>query len=103
MSGTISLSSDARWSAASWLFDWVLRTLARNIKDAELSAFFTGLIGENIGWLSFDELTPHQQAEVRLAIRDSLIGTAEREFPEAMAGREGALGLLRDLANVVST
>lgn len=103
MSGTISFSSDVRWSAASWLFDWVLRTLARDTQDTELSASLTGLVDENIGWFSLDELTPDQQAEVRRIIRDSLLGTAEREFPDAMLGRAAALSLLRGLANLLVT
>ena len=103
MSGTISLSSDTRWSAASWLFDWVLQKIADDIPDVELSTSIRGLLEQNIGWFSLDELTPSQEARVRQIMQGSLVGSAEREFPDVMPGRADALSLLRDLAGLAAT
>jgi hypothetical protein len=98
MTGTLSLSSDLRWSAASWLFDWVLGKIARDIKDVELSAAINGVVGENLGWFSLDELTEEQQSEIQQILRESVMTAADREFPDTMPGRKDALNHLTDLA-----
>jgi hypothetical protein len=88
MSGTISLSPTVRWSAASWLFDWVLNTIAEAAQDAELAADLTGVVGDNIA--------------VRCILKDGLRVKAEAKFPTTMPGREGALALLDELSRLAS-
>jgi len=70
MAGTIEVGPDSRWSAASWLFDWVLRSIALEVNDAELAGELVGIVDENIGWLSLDELSQTQQKAVRAVIQD---------------------------------
>lgn len=103
MSGTISFSPTARWSAASWLFDWVLKAVADDrAEDAELAAELRGIVHENIGWLALNDLTDEQQTTVRRTIRESIRITAERGFPANMPGREDALKLLDDLVRLAA-
>jgi hypothetical protein len=102
MAGTISLSPTVCWSAASWLFDWVLNTLAETVEDAELAADLTGLVGENIGWLGLDDLASEQNAVVRRILGGGLRPIAERRFPAAMPGREDALAYLDELSRLTS-
>ena len=102
MSGTISFSSTTRWSAASWLFDWVLRTVADGAEDAELAAELTGIVSENIGWLALGDLTNDQQADVRRKIRERIRIAAERGFPANMPGREDSLKLLDNLIRLAA-
>jgi len=100
MSGTISFSPTIRWSAASWLFDWVLTSLAETVEDAELAAELTGLVGENLGWLGLNDLTDNQKAALLRILGGGLRVKAERAFPAAMQGRDDALRHLDELSRL---
>jgi hypothetical protein len=102
MSGTISLSPSGRWSAASWLFDWVLKTVATTVGDAELATELTGIVDENIGWLGLDDLTAVQGDKVRRAIRESLREAAEQGFSAKMPKRDEVLKHLDGLIQMAS-
>lgn len=102
MAGTISFSPGARWSASTWLFDWVLTTLARQVDDPELAAELTAIVDDNVGWLGLDDLTGDQKATVKRTIRRSLRTAAERGLPPAIPGHEDALNHLDDLIDLAS-
>lgn len=102
MSGTISFSPAGRWSAASWLFDWVLSAIAATVEDAGLAAELTEIVGENIVWLSLEDLTDEQNADMRRAIRESIGIAAERGLPVGISGREDVLRHLNDLILLAS-
>jgi hypothetical protein len=102
MSGTIALSPTIRWSAASWLFDWVLTSFAETVDDADLSAELTGVVGENLGWLGFDDLTDDQRTALLRILGSGLREKAERAFPSVMQGREDALRHLDELSRLAS-
>lgn len=102
MAGDISFSPDVWWSAASWLFDWVLRDIAYGTSDVELVGHLNGIVGENLGWFGLDDITPGQRREVHRIIAERLVSDADREFPADMPGRQGALGLLKDLVAIAS-
>jgi hypothetical protein len=102
MSGTISLSQSTRWSAGSWLFDWVLNTLAETVEDAELSAELTGMVGENLGWLGLNDLPSEHNVAVRRILIGGLRSKAERSFPAAMPAREDALRHLDELSRLAA-
>jgi len=102
MAGTISFSADTRWSSASWLFDWVLKTLAGKVSDPELAAELSGIVDENVGWLGLDDLPSDQRAKVRETIRESLRTAAEQGLPPAMTGREDTMNHLDDLIRLAS-
>ncbi len=98
MAGTVSLSPDVRWSAASWLFDWVLRDIARDTDDVELAGHLTGVVGENLGWFGLDDITPRQRREVRRIITEHLVDDANKNLPADLPGRPETLALLSELA-----
>lgn len=100
MSGTISFSPDARWSAASWLFDWVLKTVAGRVDDAELAAELSKIADDNVGWLGLDDLPSDQSADVRRTIRESLRSAAEQGLPSTLTGRDDTLNHLDDLVRL---
>jgi hypothetical protein len=102
MAGTVGVSSDVLWSAASWLFDWVLKDIARDTDDVELAGNLTGIVDENLGWFGLDDITPRQRDEVRRIIAERLVDNADREFPADMLGRPEALALLKELVASVS-
>ena len=102
MSGTISFSQTTRWSAASWLFDWVLTYLAETVEDAELSAELTGIVGENLGWLGLDDFTDDQRAVLLRILGGGLRARAERAFLAAMPGRDDALRHLDELSRLAT-
>ena len=102
MSGTISFSPTVRWSAASWLFDWVLQSLADAVKDAELAAELRGVVHENIGWLGINDLKREHSVEIRDVLMASLAPAAERSFPVAMPRRQDALQHLDELIRLAS-
>jgi|ERR1700722_6590327 hypothetical protein len=102
MAGTISISAGTEWSAASWLFGWVLEAVASQSRDEQLKAYLTERVEENTGWLSLDDLAAGQRDAVRQIISTSLMDVADRELPESMPGRPATLALLTELVSAVS-
>jgi hypothetical protein len=102
VSGDISFSANVRWSAASWLFDWALRDIANGTHDVELAGHLNGIVGEHLGWFGLDDITPGQRHEVHRIIAERLVSDADRNFPADMPGRQGALGLVKDLVATAS-
>jgi hypothetical protein len=101
MAGTISIDDRRRWTAASWLFDFALRTIAEHASDAELSGELVGIIGENLGWLSLADLTGQQREEFERVVSFALVPSAEVGLPPELMGREDAIEMLKDLAAMV--
>jgi hypothetical protein len=93
----IEVAADTRWQAASWLFDWVLNTIAASTADAELAAEITEIVAENLGWLSLRELSPQQRRDVRQAM-NSLAEQATSGLPS-----DQAVALVNDLVSMVRT
>jgi hypothetical protein len=97
VAGTIELQPGARWSAASWLFDWVLRSLAALVGDLELSAELVGIVDENLGWFDLGELPARQRAEVEEMLRSGRLADAAEQLPTNLTDREAVLQHIRDL------
>jgi len=90
-------------SAASWLFDWVLKDITKGTGDVELAGHLTGVVDETgLGWFGLDDIAPGQRHEVRRIITGRLVADAQREFPVDLPGRPEALALLNELAAKVS-
>jgi hypothetical protein len=102
MASTLSLSPDQRWSAASWLFDWVLRTIAHGVADLELSAFLIGVIDENLGWLSLGDCSDQQRGMIKRFVNQSLLPTADSELPADLPNRKEVLRRVHELVDMVS-
>jgi hypothetical protein len=58
MAGSIEVDGQL-WTAASWLFDWVLN---RIVDDAEVDQYVAvmvrEIVDENLGWFSLRDLDP---------------------------------------------
>jgi hypothetical protein len=102
MAGTVVLTRGQRWSAASWLFDWLLTTVAKEVTDVELAGELTGLVDENLGWLSLKDLPPTQSDEVIKILRTSILPIAISSLPSQLPNREEVLEHLRILVDSVS-
>ena len=97
MSGTISLSPDVDWSATYWLFDWVLKDIAKATDDVELAGHLNGIVGEHLGWFGLADISPNQRREVRRIVTERLVDDAQREFPTSMPELPQALAFLKEL------
>jgi hypothetical protein len=100
MAGSIEVKRDVRWSAASWLFDWVVRTLAEAVRPSDTAAVLDEIVDENLGWLGLADLSVPDGALLREVICRSLLDSAEKELPADLAGRDGVLSGLRELVEL---
>jgi hypothetical protein len=100
MSGTIAIAPDVRWSAASWLFDWTLEFLAKDIGDATAAAHLREIVDDNIGWLSLDDLSAEARTSLLRRIKTELVDTADKTLPAGLENRRAVLDLLRELVGL---
>jgi hypothetical protein len=100
MSGTIALSRDTRWSGAGWLFDWVLRFVAREAGDERTAANIQEIMDENLGWFDLATLPAETRGIVAEKLGGELVVTAEATLPGTLPERERVLELLRDLSEM---
>jgi len=98
MAGTIEIQRDVRWSAASWLFDWVVQRLAGVLPGGDTVAQLNEIVTEHLGWLALDDLPVADREVLRNSLCRDLLAQAERELPADLAGRERVLERLRELA-----
>src|SRR4051794_10616309 len=101
MAGTVSLRDGKRWSAAGWLFDWVVQFLADNVEEPGLRSELRQIVDENLGWLGLGDFGGDAERAMRELLRHRLVPAAEAAFAQDMGGREGAIELLRELAREV--
>ena len=101
MAGTIAVSPEHRWSSASWLFDWVLRTAAEQAADPELTARLTEIVDNNLGWLGLDEL-PDRQRQAFTTVLPRLPDLADQRLPPDLPSRGGTVEYLRTLSRLAA-
>ncbi|NUT20416.1 MAG: hypothetical protein HOV77_14615 [Hamadaea sp.] len=99
MSGTIEVSPQRRWSAASWLFDWTVGYLADQVTDEKLAAELREIVDENLGWLGLDDYGPDARADLVAILRDRIVPAAAVDLPGTVDDRPAVLALLRELAD----
>lgn len=89
MAGTIEVRLGEQWTAASWLFDWVLLHVASEVSDLEFAGHLHGIVDENLGFLSLPEVNEPRRSQFRDAVAAVHIVAANtwRDFD----GREGAM------------
>lgn len=102
MSGTISLSAGSRWSAASWLFDWVVRFLAREAEDPDVADELREAVDENLGWVDLASFPARIQQVIFEKIRYALVPAAEAELSSAIPNRQGVIDTIQELAGMAS-
>jgi hypothetical protein len=106
MAGSIKVdesSGEPLWSAASWLFDWVLNRLVDDAEvDQHLAAMVREIVDENLGWFSLRDLGPVDRSIVRSWLADRLVEDADAKLPAALAQRDEVLLYLADLARLAA-
>jgi hypothetical protein len=100
MAGMISLGGNDRWLVSGWLFYWVVGFLAVNVEQQQLATDIDHVRAAESGLLELEVFGPAADQEMRGLIRNGLVAAAEQRFPLAMEGREAALGLLQELAQL---
>jgi hypothetical protein len=100
MSGTVALSTDSRWSAAGWLFDWTVRFMAQHVGRADIAADLEHVIDENLGWVDISALPPDVRRGVIKTLQRDLVPAAEGELSNTIPERQRVLDHLRELANL---
>lgn len=102
MSGTIAVGEDCRWSAANWLFDWVLNFLAERADAPPTSSRIREIVEENLGWLDLADFSSSTRVRILGQLRHELGGLAEAELPSSIPNRPAVLDHVRRLAELAS-
>lgn len=104
MAGTIFVAPNRTWAVASWAFHWVAEYLADHVEDKEATDYLREVIDSNMGLLSLKEDTgdfsPPVRQQILNLLQHELVPDAERRLPTENFDREGALNLLRQLADL---
>jgi hypothetical protein len=103
MAGIIVVAPGAVWSTSSWMFRYVLKTIAAETSDPELAASLTEIRDENLPGLSLPDLPDGQRAEVERIIRDRLVPRTERELPETTQNRAAIIDHVRGLSDMLAS
>lgn len=101
MAGTVAIGPDRRWSASTWLFDWVVEYLAAAVSEPVLADELRQIVGDNLGWLGLADYGRDAERELWGLIRTRLVGGADAAFSESMVNRSEALAHLQRLAHEV--
>lgn len=102
MAGTVKSPEGQLWTAASWLFDWVVREVASELSDRELAARLQDIADNNLGWLGLAEFTDEQTKQILEVIRSSLLPAAQRGLPQEIKDRDRALEHIQTLVDLSS-
>jgi len=102
MAGTFVAAGGQRWSAASWLFYWILRRLASHVADPDLAAKLRYVVDNNLGWFSLQDCSALQREQILAVVCTSLIAAAERDFQTVMVNRENLERLVTQLRALVA-
>lgn len=100
MAGTIEVRAATLWSAASWLFDWVLNDLSTTVNDKATIETIREVVRENLGWLGIKDLPEKGRTEVLKVLCQSLPDHADRKLPADLLNRDGVLSHLRELSEL---
>jgi hypothetical protein len=94
VAGTVFVGAEERWTAASWLFDWVVSTVAELVEDPAVAQRLTEIVSENLGALDLSSFDQPQQMKIRLTMGQHLLDRAEQGFPQDLAARSDVLAHL---------
>jgi hypothetical protein len=96
----ISLGGNDRWLVSRWLFYRVVGFLAVNVEQPELAVDIDHVRAGESGLLELAVFGPAADQEMRDLLRNGLVAAAEERFRPAMCGRETALELVHELAEL---
>jgi hypothetical protein len=100
MAGYLKLRAHPKvaWSASGWMFDWVANFLADNLGDPDAAAIIRERIEANLGDLDLEKDLAPKTKDALVLLASTLVPYSRQRLPSTMANREGALGLLEQLA-----
>lgn len=101
MAGSISLSADTHWSASSWLFDWILRSLAHDVESEKLARALLEIVDENLGRLDLSQFTLAERDALAKSIH-ALPEIAQRELPQSLPQRQATLDHIGTLVEIIA-
>jgi Mg/Co/Ni transporter MgtE len=102
MAGSIKVE-DVIWTAASWMFDWVLTRIATDPSlTSDVRSSLLLIVDKNLGWLSLRDLEPDDRAMIERWIGGRLVREAAATLPADLPERDGAIEHLQELADLVS-
>jgi hypothetical protein len=102
VAGSIEVHGEL-WTAASWLFRWVVTRIADEASVSEdVRVTLQEIVDENLGWLSIDDLRPHQRVVVARWLKDCLVTDADARWPDGSEfDKAAALRHLGELADSI--
>jgi hypothetical protein len=103
MAAIIEVAPGAPWSASSWMFRYVLKSIVAETSDRELAACLMEIHDENLPGLSLPDLPAGQRAEVGRIIRDRLVARTEQELPATTQNRAEVIDSVRGLADLLAS
>ncbi|BBH17735.1 hypothetical protein Back2_20220 [Nocardioides baekrokdamisoli] len=80
MGGWIKID-DRAWTASTWLFDAVMRTIASQTTSTTLRAQCEEIEKEHLGALNLQDLSPGDQAEVRRVLAAGFVDRLDEQHP----------------------
>jgi hypothetical protein len=101
MAGVIELRPGVVWSTSSWMFHFILRSIAADVADKELARILIEIEAENLPGLSIPDLPDAQQEEIGRVIRACLVRRTEADLPPDMNDRERVVAYIRGLVDVL--
>ncbi len=87
MSGTILTQSAEYWSAASWLFNYVLEALRDLIGPGKAYDRMDEALSEHLGWFSIQDLNEEDQAALQLIVCSRLMDRMREVLPDELEER----------------
>jgi hypothetical protein len=102
MGAIIKVAPDAVWSASTWLFRYVIRTIAAETSDKELAASLMEIHDEHLPGLWLADLPDAQRSEVERIIRDRLVTRTEQELPATGQDPYQIVDHVRELADMLA-
>jgi hypothetical protein len=101
MAGLVWITATEYWSVSSWLFDWALETLARDVSDPELAAHMADITENHLGMLDVSALPPEQADDLATTATNLLIQRAHERLPTDMASRELVIEAVAELVTLL--
>jgi hypothetical protein len=96
MAGTVFVG-DQLWSAAGWLFDFVVAQVADSVSSPALSSRLREILDEHLGALALNDLSFDDRSEVLYALGNGLQDRAAAALPTELPSRDAVLAHIADL------
>jgi hypothetical protein len=103
MGAIIRVGPDAVWGTSSWMFRYILKSIAAETSDQELVGWLMEIHDRNLPGLSLPDLPDGQRSEVERIIRDRLVTRTEQELPVTGQDPYQIVDHVRELADMLAS